>query len=128
MSERRLLAARREHTTQKLRISGQRTVYISVHDDEQPAEMFLRVKGPGCTSEVIALFDIVARLASLALQYGSPLEKVADMLHATKFEPAGPVSGHERIKHCSSLPDVIGRYLLLEYCGREEVAHIERPG
>ena len=124
MSERRPLPTRRECVTQKFRIAGHRTLYVSVHKDERPAEVFLRVKGTGCDSETIALFDVVARLLSLALQYGAPIEKVADMLHQTKFEPAGPVTGHERIKHCSSLPDLIGRYLLLEYCQRNDVAHV----
>lgn len=126
MSERRVLENRRNHVIQKFRLSGRRTLYVSVHQDPQPAEVFLRVKGAGCTSEVIALFDIIARLASLALQYGAPLEKAAGMLYQTKFEPAGPVSGHDRIKQCSSLPDLIGRYLLLEYCDREDVAHVPR--
>jgi ribonucleoside-diphosphate reductase alpha chain len=124
VSERQTLQSRRNHTTQKLRIGGQRTLYLSVHDDDQPAEVFLRVKGAGCDSETIALYDVVARLLSLALQYGAPLEKAAEMLHQTKFEPAGPVRGHDRIKHCSSLPDLIGRYLLLEYCNREDVANV----
>lgn len=124
MSARQEIPARREHTTQKFRIGGQRTAYITVHDDDQPAEVFLRVKGVGCTSEVIALYDVIARLVSLALQHGAPLEKTAEMIYQTKFEPAGPVSGHDRIKQCSSLPDLIGRYLLLEYSNREDVAHV----
>ena len=123
MSERRILPGRREHVTQKVKVGGRRTLYISVHEDAQPAELFLRVKGEGCTSEVIALYDVIARLSSLALQYGAPLEKLADMLHQTKFEPCGAVAGHARIKHCSSLPDLIGRHLLIEYSGREDLAH-----
>lgn len=128
MSERRTIPDRRDHVTQKFRIGGQRTLYISVHDDDQPAEIFLRVKGAGCTSETIALYDVIARLLSLALQYGAPMEKAAEMLYQTKFQPAGPVTGHGRIKACSSLPDLIGRYLLLEYCGREDVAHVPTKG
>ncbi len=123
MNERRILPNRREHVTQKVKVGGQRTVYISVHEAPQPAELFLRVKGQHCTSEVVALYDVIARLSSLALQYGAPLEEVADMLHKTKFAPCGPVTGHRRIKHCSSLPDLIGRHLLIDYCGREDLAH-----
>jgi hypothetical protein len=33
------------------------------------------------------------------------------------------VSGHDRVKHCSSLPDLIGRHVLVEYCGRKDLAH-----
>ena len=72
MSPRLALPARRNHITQKVKIAGQRTLYISVHDNEQPAEIFLRLKGSDCSSELIALYDVVARLMSLALQYDAP--------------------------------------------------------
>ena len=67
MSFRRLLPNRRAHRTQKVKIAGHRTLYISVHNDERPAEIFLRVKGPDCSSELIGLYDVIARLISLAL-------------------------------------------------------------
>ncbi len=127
MNARREMPNRREAVTQKVRISMQRTLYVSVHQDPEPAEIFCRVKGVGCNTEVIGLYDILARLASLALQYGAPLEMVAETLHQTKFEPCGPVSGHHKIKFCSSLPDLIGRHLLIEHCGREDLAHVPAP-
>jgi ribonucleoside-diphosphate reductase alpha chain len=118
------LPARRNHITQKVNIAGQRTLYISVHDNEQPAEIFLQLKGSDCCSELIGLYDVIARLMSLALQYGAPLEKVGDLLAGAKFAPCGPVSGHDRLKSCTSLPDLIGRHLLVEYCGRHDLAHV----
>lgn len=121
---RRELPSRRNHRTQKVRIAGQRTAYLSVHDDPNPAELFIRVRGVDCTSEVVGLYDIVGRLASLALQYGAPLEKVGEMLLGAKFEPAGPVSLHPRIRNCTSLPDLIGRHLLVEFCNRADLAHV----
>jgi hypothetical protein len=124
MSQRLAIPNRRNHITQKVRIADRRTFYIAVHDDPQPAEVFLRVKGPDCSSELIGLYDVIARLMSLALQYGAPLEKVGDLLAGAKFAPCGPVSGHDRIKHCTSLPDLIGRHLLIEYCGRHELGHV----
>jgi len=124
MAERRQLPSRREHVTQKFRIAGQRTLYVSVHRDEHPAEVFLRLKGADCSSELIGLYDVIARVVSIALQHGAPLDKLGDLLTGVTFAPAGPVTGHERIKSCSSLPDLIGRYLLLEYCGCEDVAHV----
>ena len=63
----------------------------------------------------------IARLMSLALQYGAPLEKVDDLLAGLKFARFSPVSGHDRIKHSSSL---IVRYLLEEYCGRHELGYM----
>jgi ribonucleoside-diphosphate reductase alpha chain len=124
VNDRRELPNRREHTTQKVRIGDQRTLYITVHDDPRPAEIFLRVKGPDCSSELIGLYDVIARLMSLALQYGAPLEQVGDLLAGAKFAPCGQVSGHDHIKHCTSLPDLIGRHVLVEYCGREDLAHV----
>ncbi len=123
-SLRRSLPTRRNHITQKVRIDGQRTLYLSVHDDERPAEIFLRIKGNDCSSELIELYDVIARLMSLALQYGAPLEKVGDLLAGAKFEPCGIVVGHDRLKNCTSLPDLIGRHLLVEYCGRHELGHL----
>ncbi|NGZ98426.1 MAG: hypothetical protein CV089_20255 [Nitrospira sp. WS110] len=123
MSDRLILPNRRPHLTQKVRIPG-RTLYVSVHDDPSPAEVFLRVKGVGCTSETIALYDVIARLASIALQHGAALEKIGELLLGAKFEPAGPVHDHPSIKNCSSLPDLIGRHLLVESCGRNDLAHL----
>ena len=61
---------RRNHIiTQKVKVAGQRTLYLCVQDDERPVETFLRVKGPDCSSELIGLYDVIARLKSLALQY-----------------------------------------------------------
>jgi hypothetical protein len=124
-SPRRALPTRRNHITQKVRIADRRTFYITVHDDPQPAEVFLRVKGSDCSSELIGLYDVIARLMSLALQYGAPpLEKLGDLLAGAQFAPCGRVSGHDRLKHYSSLPDLIGRHLLVEYCGRTELGHV----
>jgi len=53
-----------------------------------------------------------------------PLEKVGDLLAGAKFAPCGPVSGHDRLKSCTSLPDLIGRHLLVGYCGRHELEHV----
>ncbi len=108
-------------------MAGRRTLYISVHDDTSPGEIFLRVKGTDCNAETVGLYDVLARVASLALQYGAPLEKVGAMLLGSKFEPAGPVSLHPRIKNCTSLPDLIGRHLLVEFCNRADLAHVSEP-
>lgn len=125
MSQRLALPTHRHHITQKLNIVGHRTLDLSVHDDEHPAEIFLRLKGSDCSSELIGLYDVIARLMGLALQYGALIETVGDLLAGAKFAPCGPVSGHDRLKHCSSLPDLIGQHLLVEDCGRDELAHVK---
>ena len=85
---RRSLPSRRNHITQKMRIASQRTLYQNFNDDEQPAEIFLRLKGPECSSELIGLYVVIARLTSTALQYGLRLRGSAisslgpSLLHA----------------------------------------------
>ena len=34
------------------------------------------------------------------------------------------MSGHDRLKSCTSLPDLIGRHLMVEYCDRHELGHV----
>ncbi len=119
MTYRLTLPNREKYTTQKVRIAD--------HDDARPAEIFLRLKGPDCSSGLIGLYDVIARLMSLALQYGAPLEKLGNLLAGAKFAPCGHVAEHDRITHCTSLPDLIGWHLLVEYCGREDLAHRDRP-
>jgi len=93
MTHRLALPNRRGHTTQKVRISGQRTLYISVHDNAHPAEIFLRLKGSDCSSELIGLYDVLARLMSIALQYGAPLEIVGDLLEGASLSPVARCPG-----------------------------------
>jgi hypothetical protein len=80
MSQRLALPARGNHTTQMVKSPSQRTLYISVHDDEHPAEIFLRVKEADCSSELIGLYDVIARLMSFALQRDLRAEKLGDLL------------------------------------------------
>lgn len=71
MTTRLSLPNRRCRITQKVRIAGQRTLYLNVHDDPRPAEIFLRLKGPDCFSGLIGLYHVIFRLMNLALQYGA---------------------------------------------------------
>lgn len=87
MIDRLPLPTRRNHITQKVRIAGQRTHFLSVHDGTQPAEI-LRRKVPDCSSEMIGVYDVIARLMNIALP---PLEKVGDLPARAQFAPCGPV-------------------------------------
>jgi len=97
-------------------------------DVAEPRELFLRVSGPDVTPELIACYDIIARLTSLALQHGATIAEVGQLLLGTKFEPGGPLSGHSRMKFCTSPTDAIARHLLIEHGGRDDLAHAEKDG
>lgn len=119
---RKQLAPRRDHITQKVSIGGIRTCYFSV-DSTTPSELFIRVKERNIEAEVVTLYDTLARVSSLALQYGVPLEKIGETLIGVKSDPGGPVQGDDRIALCSGPLDYVGRHILVTYCGREELAH-----
>ena len=113
MNERQQLPTRRRSITQKVRIGNRRrTLYLTTDAARSPKELFVRVNGEDCTAELTGLYDVLARLTSLALQHGAPVESVGTMLCGSKFEPAGIVVGHPSMHFCSSLPDAIGQHLL----------------
>lgn len=106
------LPNRRESITQKIRVGTRRTLYLSTDARTPPLELFIRVRGTDVSAEVTALYDVMARLISVCLQYGCPIETVGSLLKNVKVEPAGIVTGHPTIHFCSSLPDAIGQHLL----------------
>ena len=67
------------------------------------------------------------RLMRIALQYAS-LEKLGDLVSGAQFASCGPVLGHHHLKHCSSLPDLIGRHLLVEYLTSTEGRYHDYEG
>lgn len=122
---RKALPSRRNHITQRVKIGGKRTLYLSVDNDTAPSEIFIRIRGETGV-EKVTCYDVIARLISLAIQEGVALEAIAERLLATRMEPAGPVEGDERIKMCDGTLDYIGRHLLVMYCGREDLAHVKK--
>jgi hypothetical protein len=66
------------------------TKMVRVLDHEQTTEIFLRVKGSDCSSELIGLYDVVARLMSLALQYGASAQEGRRSPHWSQICPVLP--------------------------------------
>jgi ribonucleoside-diphosphate reductase alpha chain len=65
-----------------------------------------------------------AMLVSIALQYGVPLEVLVEQFVFTRFEPQGPVQGHDRVKFATSVIDYVFRALGVEYLQRDDLAHV----
>ena len=61
-------------------------------------------------STVSGLMDTIAKMTSLALQYGVPLEKLVDQFSHTRFEPSGFTNNRE-IPIAKSVTDYVFRYL-----------------
>lgn len=108
MIHRRPLPNRRQHITRTVRIAVQRTLYLGVYDHKESPEVFLHVKKLDRSSELTGLNHLIARVMSLALQYGAPLAKVSDLLAGAKFAPCGPRSA----QRCWSLLDLADTLLV----------------
>jgi hypothetical protein len=100
-------------------------LYLSVDNEKEPSEIFIRIRGE-TGSEKTACYDVIARLMSMALQEGMSLSDIAGQLHGTKMEPAGPVDGDAQIKFCDGSLDYVGRHLLINFCGRDDLAHVKK--
>ena len=110
---RRHLADERQSLTHKFRV-GEQEGYITVglFEDETPGEVFIKIAKEGST--VSGLMDAVALLTSIALQYGVSLDKLADKLEQTRFEPYG-VTPNADIPFATSLLDYVFRWLRLHF-------------
>lgn len=106
---------------QKVRI-GDQSVWFRVNEysDGRPGEFFILLAHAGSTLRSMA--ELVSMMGSLALQYGAPVKVLADRLLYTKFEPAGMIEGHERLRFAHSIGDYVGKELALTYCGRDDLA------
>ncbi len=110
---RRHLADERQSLTHKFRV-GEQEGYITVglYEDGAPGEVFIKIAKEGST--VSGLTDAVALLTSIALQYGVSLDKLADKLEQTRFEPYG-ITANPDIPFATSLLDYVFRWLRLHF-------------
>jgi len=90
----------------------------NTYPDGRLAEVFLRI---GKTGAEEAMYDEWAKLASLAIQYGIPVEAICKLHKATRFEPAGATK-NEQIKRTTSVLDYCARYLYGRFVKAENVA------
>jgi ribonucleoside-diphosphate reductase alpha chain len=121
---RRRLPDERPAVTHKFRV-GEQEGYITVglYDDGSPGEVFVKISKEGST--VSGLTDAIAILTSIALQYGVPLDKLAEKLERTHFEPAGPTA-NEDIPFATSIVDYIFSWLRLHF-GDATVPRVDDP-
>ena len=119
---RRRLPDERPAVTHKFRV-GEQEGYITVglYDDGSPGEVFVKISKEGST--VSGLTDAIAILTSIALQYGVPLDKLAEKLEHTRFEPAGPTANPD-LPFATSILDYIFRWLRLHF-GDEAYPRLE---
>jgi ribonucleoside-diphosphate reductase alpha chain len=124
IAKRRRLPDRRSGYTQKAVIAGHK-VYLRTgeYSDESLGEIFIDMHKEGAAFR--SLMNNFAIAVSLGLQHGVPLEEYVDAFTFTRFEPNGPVVGHENIKMATSILDYIFRELAVSYLGRYDLAQVQ---
>jgi ribonucleotide reductase alpha subunit len=124
IAKRRRMPQRRSGYTQKAVIAGHK-VYLRTGEYEggQLGEIFIDMHKEGAAFR--SLMNNFAIAISLGLQHGVPLEEFVEAFTFTRFEPNGPVSGHDHIKMATSILDYIFRELAVSYLGRYDLAHVQ---
>ncbi|HPP40103.1 MAG TPA: adenosylcobalamin-dependent ribonucleoside-diphosphate reductase, partial [Candidatus Kapabacteria bacterium] len=93
------------------------------YEDGSLGEIFIDMYKEGASFR--ALMNSFAILTSKALQYGVPLEDLVETFTFTRFEPSGPVEGHEAIKFATSVLDFVFRSLGYDYLNRTDFVHVK---
>lgn len=115
---RRHLPATRKSVTHKVTITdpvaGPLDLYLIVgfYEDGSPGEIFVKVAKEGSTLH--GLMDVICIEASLLLQYGVPLAKIAGKLTGVKFVPEGTTDNPD-IPTCLSITDYMFSWMMKEF-------------
>lgn len=117
------LPDRRKGYIQKSAVGGHKVyLHTGEFDDGSLGEIFIDMHKEGAAFR--SLMNNFAISVSLGLQYGVPLEEYVDAFVFTRFEPAGEVTGNDRISKATSILDYIFRELAVSYLARDDLAEI----
>ncbi len=118
------LPAKRVGWTQEAIVGGHKVfIRTGEYHDGRLGEVFIDMYKDGAAYK--SLINCFAIAISKGLQYGIPLEEYVDTFTFTRFEPAGPVQGHENLKMATSILDYIFRLLGYEYLNREDLVQVK---
>ncbi|HEX4384533.1 MAG TPA: hypothetical protein VH083_16340, partial [Myxococcales bacterium] len=117
------LPSKRHGVTQEAKVGGNKIfLRTGEYEDGSLGEIFIDMHKEGAALR--SVMNCFAMLVSIALQYGVPLEVLVEQFVFTRFEPQGPVQGHDRVKFATSVVDYIFRALGVEYLKRDDLAHV----
>ena len=117
------LPDRRKGYIQKATVGGHKVyLHTGEFDDGSLGEIFIDMHKEGAAFR--SLMNNFAIAVSLGLQYGVPLEEFVDAFVFTRFEPAGQVTGNDRISRATSILDYIFRELAVSYLNRDDLIEL----
>jgi ribonucleoside-diphosphate reductase alpha chain len=92
-------------------------IHVGLYEDGSPGELFIKIAKEGST--ISGLMDTIGILASMALQYGVPLDVLVSKFSHVRFEPSGFTKNPE-IPIAKSLIDYIFRFLGAKFLSPEQ--------
>lgn len=112
--------------TQEVTVGGLK-IFLSCgeYEDGSLGEVFLNAAPSEAPDNVGSLLSCFARMMSIALQHGTPLEEMADHFLFSAFDPQGLVTGSEHVRMANSVIDYVFRELAVHYLGRRELSKAE---
>src|SRR5438046_2709230 len=119
--DRRRLPSKRHGLTQEAKVGGNKVfLRTGEYEDGTLGEIFIDMHKEGAALR--SVMNCFAMLVSMALQYGVPLDVLVEQFVFTRFEPQGPVQGHDRVKFATSVIDHVFRALGARYLKRHDLA------
>lgn len=110
---RKRLPKERMSITRKVTIGGHKIYFtVGLYKDGSPGEIFVAMNQQG--SFAAGMADSFAKMASIGLQYGVPIETIIRQLKHTRFSPMG-FTGDADIPNVSSVSDLLARWLEIKF-------------
>jgi ribonucleoside-diphosphate reductase alpha chain len=110
---RRKMPSTRRSITHRFDVgSHQGYLTVGLYDDGSPGELFITMAKEGST--IGGLMDSFGTAISLCLQYGAPVEDLAEKFEHTRFEPSGFTKNPD-IPMAKSIVDYIFRWIHLQF-------------
>lgn len=117
----------RQSITRKVTIGGHK-LYLTVglYPDGKPAEIFINMAQEGSFASGMA--DAFAKVSSIGLQYGVPIETIIKQLEHMRFDPHG-FTGDSDIPFATSVADFTAQWLRKTFIegGSDGAAKIRLP-
>ncbi|HLB31940.1 MAG TPA: vitamin B12-dependent ribonucleotide reductase [Patescibacteria group bacterium] len=115
----------RQSITRKVTIGGHKLyVTVGLYPDGTPAEIFVNMAQEGSFASGMA--DAFAKITSIGLQYGVPVETIIKQLEHMRFDPHG-FTGDSDIPFATSVADFIAQWLRKTFTESGAPAKITLP-
>lgn len=105
---RKKLPKERSSITRKVNLGGHKVfLTVGLYEDGKPGELFITMSQQG--SFAAGMADSFAKLVSIGLQYGVPVETMVSQLRHMRYQPMG-FTGDGDITNVSSISDFIAQW------------------